>query len=41
VDVYVAAENLFDQSYAVARTPLTTVGPPLLARVGLQFHLRR
>jgi outer membrane cobalamin receptor len=41
VDVYVATENLFDQSSAVARTPLTTVGPPLLARVGLQFHLRR
>ncbi len=41
VDIYVAAENLFDQTYAVARTPLTTVGPPLLARLGLQFHLRR
>jgi outer membrane receptor protein involved in Fe transport len=41
VDIYVAAENLFDETYPVARTPLTTVGPPLLARVGLQFHFRR
>jgi outer membrane receptor protein involved in Fe transport len=41
VDFYVAAENLFDQTYPVARTPLTTLGPPLLARVGLQFHFRR
>jgi outer membrane receptor protein involved in Fe transport len=40
VDIYVAAENLFDQTYPVARTPLTTIGPPLLARVGLQFHFR-
>lgn len=41
MDVYVAGENLLDQSYAVARTPIVTLGPPFLGRVGLQLHLPR
>jgi len=41
VDVYLAGENLLDQSYAVARTPIVTLGPPFLGRVGLHLHLRR
>jgi len=41
VDIYLAGENLLDQSYAVARTPIVTLGPPLLGRVGLQLRLRR
>ncbi len=34
--VFVAAQNLFDDRYNVARTPVTNVGPPILARVGLR-----
>ncbi len=42
VEVYVAAENLFDQRYTVGRTPNIVLGPPLLARGGirLQFPTR-
>ena len=31
------AENLFDDRYTVARTPITDLGPPILARAGLRF----
>lgn len=41
MDLYVAGENLLDQSYAVARTPTVTLGPPFLGRIGLQLHLPR
>ncbi len=40
-DLYVAGENLLNQHYMVARTPIVTLGSPLVARVGLQLHLRR
>jgi len=36
--VFVAAENLFNTRWAVAATPVTTLGPPLLARVGLRYE---
>ncbi len=39
-DVFVAAENLFNQRYLTGRTPVTTVGPPLLVRAGIRFRLR-
>ncbi len=39
VDLFVAAENLFNQRYLVGRTPVTTVGPPLLFRAGIKFRL--
>ena len=35
--VFVAAENLFDDEYNIARTPITNIGPPILARAGLRF----
>ncbi len=38
--VFVAAENLFDQRYLIGRTPVTTIGPPLLIRGGIRFRLR-
>jgi outer membrane receptor protein involved in Fe transport len=41
LDFYVAGENLLNQSYPVARSPIVTLGPPLLGRVGLQFHFGR
>lgn len=39
-DVFVAAENLLNQRYLVGRTPVTTIGPPLLLRAGIRFRLR-
>lgn len=38
-EIFVALENVFDESYAVGRTPLTTVGSPRLARVGVRWRL--
>lgn len=40
VEVFVAAENLLNQRYLVGRTPVTTVGPPLLVRGGIRFRIR-
>jgi outer membrane receptor protein involved in Fe transport len=39
-DVFIAAENLLNQRYLTGRTPVTTVGPPLLIRGGVRFRLR-
>ncbi|HET8677339.1 MAG TPA: TonB-dependent receptor, partial [Blastocatellia bacterium] len=39
VEIFAAAENLFDQEYDIGRTPLRTVGPPLLARFGVRLRL--
>jgi outer membrane receptor protein involved in Fe transport len=38
-EVFVAAENLLDTRYEVGRTPLTTLGPPVLVRLGLRLRL--
>jgi outer membrane receptor protein involved in Fe transport len=38
-DVFFAAENLFDQRYEVGKTPVTTLGPPILVRAGVRLHL--
>lgn len=38
IEVFAAAENLLDQRYDVGRTPIRTIGPPLLARAGLRFR---
>jgi outer membrane receptor protein involved in Fe transport len=38
-DLFVAAENLFNQRYMIGRTPVTTVGPPILIRGGIRFRL--
>jgi outer membrane receptor protein involved in Fe transport len=35
-EVFVALENVLDQRYEVARTPVVTVGPPVLVRVGVR-----
>ena len=35
---FVATENLFNTRWAVAATPVTTLGPPILARVGLRYQ---
>jgi outer membrane receptor protein involved in Fe transport len=39
VEAFVALENLFNQRYEVGKTPVTTLGPPILIRAGLRFHL--
>lgn len=39
LEVFAAAENLLNQRYAIGRTPVTTVGPPLLVRFGLRLRL--
>jgi outer membrane receptor protein involved in Fe transport len=38
-DVFAAAENLFNQRYEVGKTPVTTIGPPILVRAGLRVRL--
>jgi outer membrane receptor protein involved in Fe transport len=39
LEVFVAAENLFNQRYEIGKTPVTTLGPPLLVRGGVRLHL--
>ena len=39
VEIFVAVQNLFDQRYAVARTPIETLGMPRMVRGGLRFNL--
>ena len=38
VEAFAAAENLFDRSIEVGKTPLTTLGTPRLARFGLRLR---
>jgi outer membrane receptor protein involved in Fe transport len=37
--VFAAAENLMNQRFQVSRTPVTSLGPPLLLRVGVRLQL--
>jgi len=39
VEAFVAAENLTGRRYAVGRTPVLTLGPPLFVRAGFRFRL--
>jgi len=38
LEVFAAVENVFDRHYAVGRTPVTTIGPPRLARIGVRLR---
>jgi outer membrane receptor protein involved in Fe transport len=40
MEVFVAGENLTDQRYDVARTPVLTSGPPFLFRGGFRVNIR-
>lgn len=40
MEVFVAGENLCDQRYDVARTPVLTSGPPVLFRAGFRINVR-
>jgi outer membrane receptor protein involved in Fe transport len=39
VDLFLAAENLFNERYEIGKTPVTTIGPPILVRVGFRLNL--
>lgn len=39
LEFFLAAENLTGTRYEVGRTPVTTLGPPLLVRLGLRVRL--
>jgi outer membrane receptor protein involved in Fe transport len=41
VEAFVAGQNLTNRRYDVGRTPVLTVGPPVLARVGVRWTLGR
>jgi outer membrane receptor protein involved in Fe transport len=39
LEAFAAFENLFNERYDIGRTPLRTVGPPFLARIGIRLRL--
>ena len=41
VELFTAAENLFNVKYATAATPVTQLGLPITARFGLRFEWPR
>jgi len=38
-DIFLAAENVFGRQYFTGRTPVVTLGPPRLLRIGVRLHL--
>ncbi len=38
LELFAAAENLLDERYQVARTPIVNIGPPILYRVGVRLN---
>lgn len=41
VEIFTAAENLFNQHYFTTINPVPALGPPILARVGLRYDFPR
>jgi outer membrane receptor protein involved in Fe transport len=39
VDIFLAADNLLNQRYDIARTPVLSAAPPVLVRAGLRLNL--
>jgi outer membrane receptor protein involved in Fe transport len=39
VEIFGAAENIFNRRYDIGLTPARTVGPPVSLRIGLRFSL--
>jgi outer membrane receptor protein involved in Fe transport len=39
LEIFGAVENVFDQRYEVGKTPVTTLGPPILVRGGIRVRL--
>jgi outer membrane receptor protein involved in Fe transport len=40
MEIFVAGENLANQRYDVARSPVLTSGPPILVRAGFSMTIR-
>jgi hypothetical protein len=38
LEVFGAAENLFNEKYATAATPVPQLGLPIAARIGLRYQ---
>lgn len=38
LEAFAAVENLLNQQYMVARTPITNLGPPILFRIGIRLN---
>ena len=38
IEIFAAVENMFNRRYDVGRTPVLSVGPPILARAGLRLQ---
>jgi outer membrane receptor protein involved in Fe transport len=41
LEVFVAAQNLLNERYAVGRTPIETLGMPRMIRAGVRVRLER
>lgn len=39
LEAFIAAENIFDTRYDVGLTPVRTIGPPLLVRIGFRLQI--
>jgi len=39
LEIFGAVENVFDQRYEVGKTPVTTLGPPILVRGGIRIRV--
>jgi outer membrane receptor protein involved in Fe transport len=39
IEIFCAIENVFNQRYEVGKTPVTTLGPPILVRGGFRLNL--
>ena len=39
LEIFAAAENVLNQPYEVGKTPVMTLGPPILVRAGLRVYL--
>jgi hypothetical protein len=37
IQAFAAVENLTDERYMIARTPVVNLGPPILFRIGLRY----
>jgi hypothetical protein len=38
IEIFGAAENMFNERYDTALTPVPALGPPILARVGVRYQ---
>jgi outer membrane receptor for monomeric catechols len=39
IELFCAIENFLNQRYEIGKTPITTLGPPILFRAGFRVHL--